>query len=413
MDKIENLKQLDAVIQEHPKTGLYGLGLNLEILLDYFAWKQIKPQYILVDQYTVCPSNYSDNPLKRASLPRSSFSETDMMLPSVYREIPVCRLDCLHEPDLYILSLQAFSEELLTEICMKIYSPYQLKKEYFITENNIINDLQLMKNTLRRSLQATVYDFHFEFHLVEHCNLNCIGCTHFSPLAEPEFLSVEEFERDIKRLSELTHKTARFIHLLGGEPLLHPDVNAFLRIARSYFPDTKIAVVSNGLLVPQMPTAFWETCREQNIVLAVTEYPIHFDYAAVRKKAANEQVLFESFSGDAERYEMWKLSIDETGSGRPIDHFMKCQRSNACIFCSHGRIYPCPTMASIRHFNRFFHTNLELTEWDSLDIHQATDVNEILQFLSHPVPFCRYCKVDKRSYGLLWAKSKCEKSEWV
>ncbi len=413
MEKIDNLEKLDALMQQHTEIGLYGLGLNLEILLDYFAWKQMKPRCIITDQYTVSPSSYADNPVKRASLPRSSFSETDMMLPSVYRGIPVCRRDSLTDPNLYILSLQTINEALLCDICTKIYSPYHLKKESWITENNIINDLQLLKNTLRRSLQATVYDFHFEFHLVEHCNLNCIGCTHFSPLAEPEFLSVEVFEQDIKRLSELTSKTARFINLLGGEPLLHPEINSFLQIARTYFPNTKISVVSNGLLVPQISSDFWQTCREQNIVLAVTEYPIRFDYAAVRKKAADEQVIFESFSGGAERYEMWKLSMDETGSGRPIDHFMKCQRSNACVFCSHGRIYPCPTMASIRHFNRYFHTNMELTEFDSIDIYQVKDIREILRFLSDPVPFCRYCNVENRSYGLLWKQSKCEKSEWV
>lgn len=103
------------------------------------------------------------------------------------------------------------------------------KKEYWDTENKIIDDLQLIKNTIRRSLRSTVYDFHFEFHLAEHCNLNCIGCTHFSPLAEPEFLEVEDFRNDIERLSYLTGGNARFINLLGGEPLLHPEINSFLR----------------------------------------------------------------------------------------------------------------------------------------------------------------------------------------
>ena len=35
-----------------------------------------------------------------------------------------------------------------------------------------------------------------EYHIVDHCNLNCAGCSHFSPLAEHWFVDPEAFERD-------------------------------------------------------------------------------------------------------------------------------------------------------------------------------------------------------------------------
>jgi ABC-2 type transport system ATP-binding protein len=47
-------------------------------------------------------------------------------------------------------------------------------------------------------------DLSFEIHLTEHCNLNCKGCFHFSCIAEEEYLTKEEFERDISRISELS-----------------------------------------------------------------------------------------------------------------------------------------------------------------------------------------------------------------
>ena len=37
----------------------------------------------------------------------------------------------------------------------------------------------------------------FEVALAEHCNLRCAGCDHFSPIAEPEFADIKEFERDL------------------------------------------------------------------------------------------------------------------------------------------------------------------------------------------------------------------------
>ena len=413
MKSIINLDQLNNILKNNGNVCLYGLGVNLEIFLDYFEYMGYHPFCILVDQYTISPFEYSLNPSKRANLPRSSFSETDMMLDGTYRSIPIFRIDNFINNDQYIIiNLNLENEDLLEDICKKIYSPYRLKKEYWDTENKIIDDLQLIKNTIRRSLRSTVYDFHFEFHLAEHCNLNCIGCTHFSPLAEPEFLEVEDFRNDIERLSYLTGGNARFINLLGGEPLLHPEINSFFKIAREYFPEAKISIVTNGILLPQMDNCFWTSCRENKIVIAVTEYSIGFDYLSIRNKIRNENIEFESFSGRQERYEMWSLFLDERGLNRPVDNFMKCQRSNACVFCSHGKLFPCPTMASIRHFNRIFDTKMEISESDYIDIYKVSSIQEILDFLKNPVPFCRFCNVEKRKYGLLWQQSKCEKNEW-
>jgi hypothetical protein len=32
-----------------------------------------------------------------------------------------------------------------------------------------------------------------EMHIVNHCNLNCNCCNHFSPLADPWYISLEDF----------------------------------------------------------------------------------------------------------------------------------------------------------------------------------------------------------------------------
>jgi ABC-2 type transport system ATP-binding protein len=55
----------------------------------------------------------------------------------------------------------------------------------------------LIKNKKRPSLR-------FDVHLADHCNLNCKGCYHFSPLAPEKFLDIEQYERDCTRLNELS-----------------------------------------------------------------------------------------------------------------------------------------------------------------------------------------------------------------
>jgi len=46
-----------------------------------------------------------------------------------------------------------------------------------------------------RSDYDSVYDgIELEMHIVDHCNLNCAGCNHFCPLAEPFYISLKEFQ---------------------------------------------------------------------------------------------------------------------------------------------------------------------------------------------------------------------------
>ena len=54
----------------------------------------------------------------------------------------------------------------------------------------------------------------------------------------------------------------------------------------------------------------------------------------------------------------------------------------------------------------------KLHELDSLDIYEVKDAQEIYDFLSHAIPFCRYCKCSAIT-EVPWERSKLESSEWV
>ena len=45
---------------------------------------------------------------------------------------------------------------------------------------------------------------YIETHIVDHCNLKCRGCSHFSPLAGPYFKDYNEYIKEITQLSKLT-----------------------------------------------------------------------------------------------------------------------------------------------------------------------------------------------------------------
>lgn len=253
-----------------------------------------------------------------------------------------------------------------------------------------------------------------DVNLVENCNLNCKGCSHFSPVAGEEFLCAEEFAAEMQRLSKLMGNRMCRLNLLGGEPLLHPNLNSMMKLARQNLPDIEIRLVTNGILLLAQKKEFWTACRENEIGIDITKYPIKIDYEKIKNKALSEAVKLRYFgkSGYVQKT-LYKLPLDISGKQDFTKNFKECCFANQCVLLKHGKIYTCSVIGCIENFNQFFGENLIVTDRDYIDIYQTEDAQEVLDFISQPVPFCRYCKVKEREYGNEWGVSKREKSEWL
>lgn len=412
-----------------------GLGYQAETIALFFKTVLKNDCMLIVNCFTQKPEDCFNIPSKRNGK-RNSFSEVDMLMDMQIDGIKVKRFDMLSEEELTKYTFIYSSEEESTSVYENI-KKYVSCHSYYLSEEDVkyinecvwdkeriikslwetnqflYSEMHMVKNMLRRQLQSTVYDFHFEFHIVEHCNLKCAGCTHFSPLAKEEFLNPIEFEKDINRLSELTGGNTRFINLLGGEPLLHPQICEFIKIARKAFPHTLIRIVTNGIKLPDMSLEFWNCCKDNSIVIGITQYPIDVDYSKIIHDIQAKGIIYESFSGDGyPRDEMWRLALDESASNRPIENFVRCPRANACIFVSHGKVFNCATMANIHHFNECFGTKFELCNDDYVDIYEVKCIREIFEKLCNPKPFCRFCNIENRKYGVRWSKTKFCQDEW-
>lgn len=254
----------------------------------------------------------------------------------------------------------------------------------------------------------------FEVALAEHCNLRCAGCDHFSPVAEPELADLNEFSRDFARLSQLFSGRTQEIHLLGGEPLLHPDIAQLLAAARSCFPEAVIDVTTNGVLLGKMDEVFWEACREHGIVLRPTKYPIGLDYDALEALAEEHGVEYRYFGNTRDTLKtLSKYPLDVAGMQEPRRSFMLCYRANKCIYLQHGRLYTCTVAPTAHHLSRRFGLDMAECPEDSIDIYAAQSAGEILEFLSKPIPFCKYCMPEKAQNGLPWRPSEGELLEWT
>lgn len=254
----------------------------------------------------------------------------------------------------------------------------------------------------------------FQTHLVEHCNLKCRGCYHFSSLADEEYLTLEEFEQDIARLSQLFDGEAEEILLLGGEPLLHPRLNRFFEITRNYFSRGCIKLLSNGLLLPKMKEDFFAAIRENKVELWITKYPVNFDYDRAETYALQNGVDIHYFNREPVRT-LGHQPLDVEGAQNATVNWHSCYRANLCVDLKHGKMFPCIVPAEIKPFCAYFNQELEVTTDDYVDIYSVGSGQELLERLKKPIPFCRYCnRASIEKFGTVpWSRTKFEMLEWT
>lgn len=255
---------------------------------------------------------------------------------------------------------------------------------------------------------------YFALNIVDHCNLRCKGCDHFAPIAEERFVSLDCIEKDLAQMSRILKGDLFSIGIMGGEPLLHPQLKEILFYTRRAFPETIIRLVTNGILLLRQDEDFWRICREQNIFVVCTKYPINLDFEAMKEKAAAHHVLFDFHDNTGlVTKTSYKIPLDTHGRQNPRKSFSNCFHANLCPFLMEGKFYPCTVAPNVRHFNKKFGTHMALEDGDFLNIYHVTQASEVLDFLSSPKPFCRYCDVENRSYGQKWERSQKAMEEWI
>ncbi|MCL1945940.1 MAG: radical SAM protein [Chitinivibrionia bacterium] len=251
-----------------------------------------------------------------------------------------------------------------------------------------------------------------DIHLAEHCNLNCAYCCHCSTVAEPEFLNIERFERDLAKLSKLTDGRISNIKLLGGEPLLNPDIVRIIQITRANIPDGEIEVLTNGILLTKMKEDFWIACKNNNVSVSISQYPIKLDTDKIFEIAEKYGVKTSWFTTQRrnDRRDRFRVQKFDMSGKRDI-----CESYNNCkcrsTFLKDGKIYPCPPLPSTIHLQKRFGVEFSISQNDFLVLDKVNNLREILNFISRPVPFCRYCVFENEF--VQWKTSEMKKEEWI
>lgn len=260
--------------------------------------------------------------------------------------------------------------------------------------------------------------FKIDVHVVEHCNLNCKGCSHFSSVAQPEFLDYKEYKKALPYLARI-EKSIGQLQLIGGEPLLHPRLPELIKLTRSYLPNTKITILSNGILFLseeklREKVDFIDACKSNDVLIKITKYPC-VNYEAVENNLRNAGLNFIVLADKGLHASWGRFPLYKNGFKHISNHlkFLKLTRCDSfnCLQLVGTKIYPCCHAAYIRHINKYFNLNFELIKGDAVDLTKIKNSIPVRKLLFMSTPFCKYCGTGYK--WSTWAKSEKKMEEWI
>jgi hypothetical protein len=181
----------------------------------------------------------------------------------------------------------------------------------------------------------------FELHVVEHCNLRCAHCCNMSPYLDQRFLSVDDVAQQCTMMAQ--HLAVDVFKIMGGEPLLHPQITDVLHAIRKSGISDVIRLFTNGLLLARMDDAFWQALDQ----LTISSYA----------SAPVKPQLLDEYRDKARRFDV-VLNV------KPVDQFSQvmagarrddaaavqrtydaCWLRDRCLIVRNGRFFKCTRAA--------------------------------------------------------------------
>lgn len=279
-----------------------------------------------------------------------------------------------------------------------IYNGMRLDDKRNYSEEEVLSLIEPMLNDS--------YLSYLEFHVADHCNLNCKYCTHYSPLVkEPVFTDFEKFSKDLLQFKKLINDVG-VIRILGGEPLLNKELPKFIEYTRKLYPASIITVVTNGLLLDKIDEELIKAMQDNLAFFHISFYPPFEQKAEEVKKFLVDKKIPFSITPMTEVFNKCQL-LEENGNE---DFFYDCFQAK-CNCLHDGKVAQCYAPFTTKYFNEAFNQNIPTDE--GMDIYdEELTTSELKLKLLYPLKRCDFCYAGKAMpWEVVGKNSKLE--DWI
>jgi hypothetical protein len=307
-----------------------------------------------------------------------------------------------------------------------------------------------MENTIPQALLPTKSKFdgkkteklRIEYHVIDKCNLNCKGCSHFSNLKSTNKeipKTYEKIKHDFDKIWQITNEGSpdciEKVTLLGGEPLLFKKLIPTIDYVKHLFPynygEGPLQLVTNGILLPRMKPEFFECLRRNKVEVCLSIYPTTYT-----GKKINHQELFQILDREIPGQWFWYSAGPERDpdglddamarqefSGKWLhSHYnpdyekyaINCHWRKTCTHLVDNKIYMCPIIAYWKYFDMEFEGqhNFEIKDEDAIHLDRIESFEELQKEREKVPPFCGYCR-GSEAFSDKWGITERSISEYV
>jgi len=266
----------------------------------------------------------------------------------------------------------------------------------------VLHLIQNVKDQEKITL-AKVIPF-LEWMIITSCDLACPGCDRFIDFNHPWIESLDQLKENMNKWSTMLQP--KRIALIGGEPLLHPQLNDIIVHTRKCFPNSIIEIFTNGIMLNKHPDLAKILQENNPTFISIT---IHNSSGVIKNRIYNN--IKEYIAGkeidyevdDATAYKGWydyRKKIN--GALKPwndndINASYRACGVNAIPIIYKNRLYKCPPISMLKtHATKY--NMLNDVDWQpylnydgiSADCN-ASQLKEFIDNIFKPHSICGMC----------------------
>jgi uncharacterized Fe-S cluster-containing radical SAM superfamily protein len=200
--------------------------------------------------------------------------------------------------------------------------------------------------------------------ITQACNLSCEGCTNYSDLKHQGYVTWAQGREWLSSWLERIHIPD--FGIMGGEPLINPECEAWLRGVRELMPDAQIRFTTNGLLLPRHWNLIKLMSELGNVSFKITVHTLDaeiedaiqkifdsYDWQPINEHGIDRWITSNNFRFHVKRPEQFVKTYRNSYADmapwncHPAAAFDNCVQQT-CPLLYDGKIYKCSTAGLLK-----------------------------------------------------------------
>jgi hypothetical protein len=230
------------------------------------------------------------------------------------------------------------------------------------------------------------------FFVANSCNLKCDCCCHFNQLRK-SIVPLADFKNWFADWSSVIEPQS--VILVGGEPLINPEIAEIAAAVRHFWKRTKIRILTNGRLIPKLNIEKLRKLKHIKVVFDISPHGINNELQnKIERTLTDCDIKFKWNLSDQSWQQLYYIENGQPIPLQcdPVEAYKICSMKN-CIAINDNKLFKCSYLANI---NAAYNEGVLPDDWkeaaNAKTLTPDATPAEIVAFLKNgAIPECAIC----------------------